>query len=179
MVEKVLQNIRLDFNDECQYRKDDATRCGRTIRLSTIYFKNPILKSDSVEMALCQYHSDQILRTVLEPYTDCIKIEMSAFGKYKKGKALAKEYETIQSPMDYSKLENARKLKHKILWKICRNILCGNLLDQNKVYSAIVFHANGKFRHCFYFCSYDCFMWFKRTCGYRPKLAVNQSRLIL
>jgi len=167
------------MNDECQYRKDTTKKCGITIGLSIIYFKNPIQKSDSVEIALCQYHSDQILRTILEQYTDCIKIEMSAFGKYKKGKALAKQYETIQSPLDYSALENSRKLKHKILWKICRNFLCGKVLDQNKIYSATAYHANGKMRHCFYFCSYECFMWFKRTCGFREKIEIKQSRLIL
>jgi len=165
------------MNDQCQYRKDTVNRCGVTFGLSQIYFRNPILRSDNIEIALCQYHSDIILRIVMESYNNCIKVESSAFGKYKKGKALAKKYETLQAPQDYQALENVRKLKFKILHSICRNIYCGKQLYQQNIYTATAFHANGKMRHSFYFCSYDCFMWFKRMCGFRTKMELSQKMM--
>jgi len=113
------------LNDQCQYRKDTVNKCGISFGLSIIYFRNPFQKYDNIEIALCQLHSDQVLRTMMDSYNDCIKVEASAFGKYKKGKALAKKYETLQAPQDYQALENVRKLKYKILHSVCRNLLCG------------------------------------------------------
>jgi len=165
------------MNDQCQYRKDTLNKCGISFGLSIIYFRNPIQKYDNIEIALCQYHSDQVLRTMMESYNDCIKIEEKAFGKYKKGQQMAKKYETIQAPQDYQQLSNVRKLKYKILHSICRNLLCGKLLYQKSIYTATAYHSNGKMRHCFYFCSFDCYMVFKRMCGFRPKMKLSQKMM--
>jgi len=165
------------YNNSCQYFKDIDQQCGATVGLSIIDFKNPENRSQTIEIALCQYHSDQILREMLETYNDCLMIEEKAFAKYNKGRQLAKKYETIQPPQDFQKLSNARKLKFKIVHKICRNMICGNQLDERAVFTATAYHAKGKMRHSFYFCNYTCWMWFKRKCGFREKMEIHQNKL--
>lgn len=165
------------MNDQCQYKKDNGSICGTTFGLTQIYFRNQIIKSENIEIALCQFHSDQILRLMLEKYNECIIIEEKAFGEAKLKGQLAKKYERVVEPINYQKLSNVRKLKNKILHSVCRNIYCGKQLNFKNVYTATAYHTNGKFRHCFYFCSWDCWIGFKRMCGYRPTVPIQQKQI--
>jgi len=151
-------------------------KCGKKSATIFLLFdpENQLL----VTTDLCQIHSNSIITQYMQEYTNEAKLISALKEKRKKEKKIVTEPSLIQYSKGYDSIQDHYRRKNKISNYLCRSLTCTNEISkEQKRYSAIAIHSNGKFRHYFYFCSLNCVNQLKAILGLNVPILENQLSL--
>lgn len=129
--------------------------CNLTNRLSTLIFYDPqnILTEQTF---LCQAHSDRIIAKFMQEYENEISI-INFLNHRRKEEDKRRDFYDQSNSKTFETIQDHYRRKNKISNYSCRSLTCKNEITKKQLrYSVFVIHANGNFRHYFYFCCLKC-----------------------
>lgn len=150
----------------CSYIRDNLLPCTNTHGLNSFFFFNP--ESQSLEKtSICQLHSDEILKMMLEEIRGFQNNITRLYGQIS-----ARRYNTITFDISfdnsalYSEIKSEKEKITRVRWQFCRWPICKNrkFFYDELIYSCIVFSTFGRMRHIFYFHK-KCWDSFRGRCG--------------
>jgi len=147
--------------------------CNLKNKLSAFIFYDS-LNYLSEQTFLCQTHSNLVVAKFMQEYENEVRL-INFLNRRRKEEGKIKGYYDPNDTKINETIQDHYRIKNKISNYVCRSLTCKNEIFKNQLrYNIIVIHANGNFRHYFYFCSLKCVNQMRSLIGQKVPILEKQ-----